>query len=153
MPIDNPLNLSTWSFPVLECFHIVGFAVAIGSVAIVDLRLLGLALRRTAPDQLTSATRTLTLVSLTTAVLSGMLLYSTDPDKYYLNWSFVTKITCLVLAVIFHYSIHRKVIYSAASPVIRRIVACTSIVLWVSVIFGGMFIAFVDEGLSLSANF
>ncbi len=153
MLIENPLNLSAWSFPILECLHIVGFVVAIGSVAIVDLRILGVGLRRTAPDQLSNDTRMLMLISLTTAVFAGMLLYSTDPDKYYLNWSFVIKMICLLLAVIFHYSIHRKIINSPASPPIRKIVACISIMLWVSVVFGGMFIAFVDEGLSLSANF
>ncbi len=153
MLIDNPLNLSTWSFPVLECFHIVGFAVAIGSVAIVDFGLLGLGLLDTAPRQLSQETDILMLISLATAVFSGMLLYSTDPDKYYLNWSFVIKMTCLLLAVTFHYSIHRKVIYSSAWAPMRRIVAGISIVLWVSVVFGGMFIAFVDEGLSLNAHF
>jgi|ERR1019366_2237394 hypothetical protein len=153
MLIDNPLNSSTWSFPILECFHIVGFAVAIGSVAIVDFRLLGLGLRHTAPGQLTKETGILTFIGLTTAVFSGMLLYSTDPDKYYLNWSFVIKMTCLLLAIIFHYSIHRRIIYSSASPPVRKVVACISIVLWVSVVFGGMFIAFVDEGLSLSSTF
>ena len=153
MLIDKPLNLSTWSFPILECFHIVGFAVAIGSVANVDFGLLGLGLLAAAPRQLTKETDLLMVISLATAVLSGILLYSTDPDKYYLNGSFVTKMTCLLLAVVFHYSIHRKVIYSSVSPPIRKTVACISIVLWVSVVFGGMFIAFVDEGLSLNTHF
>ena len=56
MLIENPLNSSEWSFPILECFHIVGFAVAIGTVAIVDFRLLGLGLRRQTPRQLTKDT-------------------------------------------------------------------------------------------------
>ena len=131
-------------------FHIVGFAVAIGSVAIVDLRLLGLGLRNSTPGQLTKDTDLLTLIGLTTAVFSGLLIYSTDPDKYFLNLSFLFKMTCLLLAVVFHYSIHRRTVYSAVSPTKSKVVACVSIVLWISVVFGGIFIAFVDEGLSFS---
>ena len=35
MLIENPLNSSAYSFPILECFHIVGFALSIGTIAIV----------------------------------------------------------------------------------------------------------------------
>ena len=52
MLIENPLNSFVWSFPILECLHIIGFAMAIGSVAIVDFRLLGLGLLDTTPSQL-----------------------------------------------------------------------------------------------------
>jgi hypothetical protein len=33
MLIENPLTSSELAFPILECFHIVGFAIAIGSIA------------------------------------------------------------------------------------------------------------------------
>jgi hypothetical protein len=147
--VDNPLN-SEYSFPILECFHIVGFAVAIGTVALVDFRILGLALKRQTPAQLTKDTGILTLLSLSIAVFSGMLMYSTDPDKYYLNWSFLIKIACLVLAILFHYTVHRKVVYSGALTAASKLTACVSLVLWASVVFGGIFIAFVQAGLSFS---
>ena len=148
MLIQNPLNSSEWSFPILECFHIAGFAVAIGTVALVDFRLLGLALRRQTPGQLTRDTSMLTLISLIIAVFSGLLIFSTDPDKYYLNLAFLFKIACLLLAIAFHYTIHRKVVFSGASLGARMLVSCVSLVLWISVIFGGIFIAF--ESLSIS---
>jgi hypothetical protein len=145
MLIENPLNASEWSFPILECFHIAGFAVAIGTVAIVDFRLLGLTLRRQTPGQLARDTGLLTIISLTIAVFSGLLLFSTDPDKYYLNRSFLFKVVCLLLAVVFHYTIHRRVVFSGAPPGVGKLVACLSLALWVSVVFGGIFIAFVSE--------
>jgi len=148
MLIENPLNSSEWSFPILECFHIVGFAVAIGTVALVDFRLLGLALRRQTPGQLTRDTSMLTLVSLIIAVFSGLLIFSTDPDKYYLNLAFLFKVACLLLAIAFHYTIHRKVVFSEAPLGAGILVACVSLVLWISVVFGGIFIAF--ESLSVS---
>lgn len=148
MLIQNPLNSSEWTFPILECFHIAGFAVAIGTVAIVDFRLLGLGMRRQTPGQLAKDTGLLTIVSLTIALFSGLLLFSTDPDKYYLNLAFLFKIACLLLAIGFHYTIHRKVVFSGASLGASMVVACVSLVLWVLVVFGGIFIAF--ESLNFS---
>jgi len=145
--IDNPLN-SEYAFPILEVFHITGFAVAIGSVALVDFRLLGVGLRRQTPRQLTNDAGILTLLSLLVAVFSGMLMYSTDPDKYYLNWSFLIKIACLILAILFHYTVLRRVVVSESITVGGKLAACVSLVLWASVVFGGIFIAFVEPGLS-----
>jgi hypothetical protein len=142
MLIENPLT-SELAFPVLECFHIVGFAIAIGTVAMVDFRLLGLGMREQTPAQIVKDTGLWTIGALVVAVFSGLLIYSTDPDKYYTNTSFLIKITCLALAIVFNYTIHRKVALAGASPGSGKLVACVSLVLWVSVVFGGMFIAFV----------
>jgi Family of unknown function (DUF6644) len=146
MFIDNPLN-TEYAFPILECFHIAGFAVAIGSVALVNFRLLGVGLRRHTPAQLSKDTGILTLLSLLVAVFSGMLMYSTDPDKYYLNWSFLIKIACLLLAIVFHYVVLRSVVRSRSVTIGGKLAACVSLVLWASVVFGGIFIAFIEPGL------
>lgn len=143
MLIDNPLNSSPLAFPILECFHIVGFAIAIGSIALVDFRLLGFGLRRQNPAELIKDTGLWVVISLSTSIFAGLLLYSTDPDKYYLNPLFLAKIAALVLAIIFNYTLHRKVILPGVSPGMGVLVACVSIVLWISVIAGGMLISFI----------
>ncbi len=147
MFIENPLNVSAWTFPILEVLHISSFAIAIGTVALVDFRLLGLGLRGQSAEQLTKDTSAATLIALSVALFSGLLLYSTDPDKFYLNVSFLFKITCLLLAILFHYTIHRRVVLADSSPMWGRLVAVVSIALWVSVVFGGIFIEFVKPGL------
>jgi hypothetical protein len=147
---ENPLNVSPWTFPILEVTHIVSFAVAIGTVALVDFRLLGLAMLRQTPAGLTKDTNLWTLLSLATAIFSGLLMYSTDPDKFYLNVAFLFKVACLVLAIAFHYTIHRRAALSNATGGQAKLAACVSIALWVSVVFGGIFIEFVKEGLSFS---
>ena len=147
---ENPLNVSPYTFPILEVTHIVSFALAIGSVALVDFRLLGLALPRQSPAKLTRDTGLWTLISLSTAIFSGLLMYSTDPDKFYLNVSFLFKIAALILAIAFHYTVHRRVALSDASGGKAKLAACISLALWVSVVFGGIFIEFVKEGLSFS---
>jgi hypothetical protein len=54
---------------------------------------------------------------------------------------------CLLTAIIFHYTIRRKVVAADASNAYGKVVASLSLALWASVIFGGIFIGFVNEGL------
>jgi hypothetical protein len=81
------------------------------------------------------------LGGLIVAVFSGLLIFSTDPDKYYLNWIFDAKMVCLALAIVFNYTIHRKALLPGTSPAARRGVAVASLALWLSVVFGGIYIA------------
>ena len=60
---------------------------------------------------------------------------------------FLFKITCLLLAILFHYTIHRKVVMANSSAALRILVAVMSLSLWVAVVFGGIFIEFVKPGL------
>jgi len=145
--IENPLNSSALVFPTLECIHILGFALSIGTIAIVDFRLLGVGMRHQTPAQLYRDTWLWTLVGLVIMIFSGLLLFSSDPDMYYLNWSFLIKMACLVLGITFNYTIHRKAVSSDKPPAHAKLVAWVSLALWTAVIFGGIFIAFIDQGL------
>ena len=159
LAVANPLNASALVFPVLECIHIVGFAVLVGTIAIVDFRLLGLGMRRQktafAGTELALAAyrhaaevakdlAPWTLVGLVMVMFSGPLLFSSDPDMYYLNWSFQLKMVLLLLAIVFHFTIHRKAVSADSSPLRGRLVAGISMALWVGVVFGGIFIAFIN---------
>jgi hypothetical protein len=147
--ITNPLNSSAYVFPTLECFHIVGFALSIGTIAIVDFSLLGVGMRRQTPAQLAKDTWLWTLAGLVLMFFSGLLLFSSDPDMYYLNWPFLIKMVFFVSAVIFHYTVHRKAVASGIPPANGKLVAFVSLALWAGVIFGGIFIGFVYPGLSI----
>jgi len=147
MLMQNPLNASESAFPVLECLHIIGFAISVGTIAIVDFRLLGLGMLRQKVTDLNNDLWLWTLAGLIIVVFTGLLLYSSDPDMYYLNVAFLFKMACLSAAIIFHYTIHRKVISSDTSGEYGKVVACLSLTLWASVIFGGIFIGFVNAGL------
>ena len=141
--IQNPLNESALTFPILECFHILGFAVTVGTIALVDFRLLGFGLRRQNAAELAKALAPWTLFGLVTVLLSGPMLFSSDPDMYYLNRSFQIKMVLLVLAIVFHYTVRRKLLRGELSPGANKPVALISLALWTSVIFAGIFIAFV----------
>jgi hypothetical protein len=139
---ENPLNENALVFPILECLHIVGFAVTVGTIALVDFRLLGFGLRQNA-GELSKALAPWTLFALISVLLSGPLLFSSDPDMYYLNISFQIKMVLLLVAIVFHYTVRRKLLRGELSGALGKVVACTSLVLWTSIIFGGIFIAFV----------
>jgi len=140
---ENPLNENALVFPILECFHILGFAVTVGTIALVDFRLLGFGLRRQAVSELAKALAPWTLFGLVLVLLSGPMLFSSDPDMYYLNLSFQIKMVLLALALVFHYTVRRKLLRGEASSLQSTVVACISMVLWSSVIFAGIFIAFI----------
>jgi hypothetical protein len=140
---QNPLNESALAFPILECFHILGFAMAVGTIALVDFRLLGFGLRGQNAGDLARVLAPWTLFGLIMVLLSGPLLFSSDPDMYYLNLSFQIKMVLLVLAIVFHYTIRRKLLRGKLSPGLNKPVACISLLLWTSIIFAGIFIAFV----------
>ncbi len=147
MQIENPLNASPLAFPILECIHIVGFAVSIGTIAIVDFRLLGIGMRRETAAELWRDTSLWTLGGLVTMLFSGLLLFSSDPDNYYLNYAFDLKMVFFVLAILFNYTIHRKVAQRDSRH--GKAVACISLALWALVVFGGIFIGFLNSTLDI----
>jgi hypothetical protein len=139
---ENPLAASPLIFPIIECFHIAGFILTIGTIVLVDFRLLNWAMRRQTPAELARDTSLWTMAGLILVVCSGLLLYSGDPDQYYTSLSFLLKLTCLVLAIVFHYTIQRKVVLAGASPGKSKLVAWVSLGSWAAVIVGAIFIGF-----------
>jgi hypothetical protein len=138
-----PLNNNEWSFPVCEVVHIIGFAFSIGTVAIVDLRLLGWGMQHQTSSQLVKDTAPWTLWGLVVMLISGPLIFFSDPNMYLHNQSFRFKITALLLAILFNYTIHRKAALADASGAWGKLVGGVSMALWLSVVAGGLFIAFV----------
>jgi hypothetical protein len=141
MFVENPLNASELIFPTLEVCHILGFTATMGTIALVDFRVLGFGMRRQAVADLAKDMAPWTLAGLVLVLLSGPLLFSSDPDMYYLNRSFQFKMVCLLLAIVFNYTIRKRVLGSGGAS--SKLVACISLALWAGVIGGGIFIAFV----------
>jgi hypothetical protein len=143
----NPLNESPLVFPVLEVFHILGFTMLAGTIAVVDFRLLGWGMTRQPAADIAKNLAPWNLFGLVVVLLSGPMMFSSDPDMYYLNRAFQVKMVCLVLAIVFNYTIHsstvnRDAALSGVSPGRSKLVACISLALWVSVIAGGISIGF-----------
>jgi hypothetical protein len=141
--VSNVVNSSEWVFPIFECFHIAAFAFSIGMIALVDLALLGVGIQHSKPSELARATELWTVLGLVIVLMSGPVLFLSDPRMYFYNSSFRFKMVALATALVFNFTIHRKVALANGSPgAFRVMTAAISLALWASVVFGGLFIAF-----------
>jgi uncharacterized membrane protein YqjE len=148
MLTQNPLTEYSQAFPILECIHIAGIVCGVGTTILVNLRLLGVGLTQNSAEQLWKDLMPWTLSGLSLAILSGLLLFSIDPETYYVNSAFRFKMLFLALAIVFYYAAVRKAAASVAPGAKGSIVACISLGLWALVPLGGIFIGFIDSTLA-----
>ena len=141
-PATNPLNNNEWSFPLAECFHIAAFAMSVGTISILDLRLLGLGMLHQKPSELLKDTAMWTIAGLVITITAGLIIFTTDPLRYYYSDAFRYKMFALVVAIIYNYTIHRKVVQSDHTGFGAKLVAVFSLLLWISIVFAGLFYAF-----------
>jgi hypothetical protein len=66
---DNPLNKIEWAFAAMECVHIASLALSIGTIAIVDMSLLGQGLKGQNPAKLLRGTELWTMAGLVTVIV------------------------------------------------------------------------------------
>jgi hypothetical protein len=142
-PWSHWINTYEWIFPAIQSVHFIGFAVSIGSIAIVDLRLLGFGMRRQPPAELAADLDRWTLLGIAMMLVTGFLMFSTDAVTYHNNPSFQIKMTCLMVALVFHFTIHRRAVRPGAGPVNAKLAAGASLLLWTTVLLAGRMIAFV----------
>jgi hypothetical protein len=137
---------STWLFPFVEIFHLVGLGILGGTILILNLRLLGLSFRDEPVSELAIDVQPWMLGSLAVMLISGFLLFSTEAVKMYGNWAFQIKMLSLLLAVVFTFTIHRKVTLSDEGRiprVLQILTALVSLILWAGVGLGGRAIGYV----------
>ena len=143
--IGETIRKSSWLFPVIEAIHLLGLGVIGGAVLVVDLRLLGLGLKRQSTAQLTRDAQPWLVGSLVLMIITGGLLFLSEAIKCYYHDAFWFKMTCLFLAIVFTFTIQRKVTMSdetRLSPVWSKVVAVVSVLLWAGVGIGGRWIGF-----------
>ncbi len=138
----NFLNAHEWAYGVTEVAHILSLAVGIGLIALVDLRLLGVGVCAASPARLARATTLASLVGLIVAVTTGLMILSTDPIRYSAHPTMRLKLVLLVVALAFNYTIRARVVRGGYLSAVGRSVAVVSLMLWVSVVFTGVFYAF-----------
>jgi hypothetical protein len=137
------MNAYEWVFPAVQSLHFIGFAMSIGTIAIVDLRLLGLGMRRQAPAELAADLAPWTGAGLAVMLITGPLMFSTDAVTYHHNPSFQFKMVCLILALLFNFTLRRRAVRPDVPPIAAKLAAATSLLLWSAVVAGGRMIAFV----------
>src|SRR6202451_628628 len=86
--IADALNSTEWAFPLAECIHIGGMAVGVGSIALVDLRMLNLGLRHETPARILRYTELWTIFALVFVLFSGGMLFLSQVGIYLSNQVF-----------------------------------------------------------------
>ena len=137
-----------WLYPAVEIVHIAGIALLVGSIVILDLRLLGvsrsLPLRRLAAHILPWSAASFALI-----IPSGLAMFVAHASDLMGNAVFPLKI-CLILlaganAGIFHAGVFRSVAQwdvEVMPPLAARVAAALSLLLWISVIACGRLLAY-----------
>jgi hypothetical protein len=149
---------SLFAFPLLESVHVIGLAIVFGTVAIVDLRLLGLASLDRPFGRLAGDTLKWTLGGFVVAAVTGTLMFITNATVYFHNVYFRAKVVLLVLAalnaLVFELTARRTVAewdQAPSPPPLARAVATLSLVIWIGVIVTGRMIGFTATRAAATA--
>ncbi len=140
---------STWAFPTIETIHVIAIVTVIGSIAIMDMRLLGITSRDNAVTAVSRDTLPLTWIAFAFAVMTGSLLFVSKATSYMANPWFLSKMVLIACAGINMMILHSTGWKSVRSwdtntPVPRnvKISAALSLAFWFTVIFCGRVIGF-----------
>ncbi|MHA6788939.1 DUF6644 family protein [Pseudomonas bijieensis] len=149
-PIAAYIRESGSIFPNLESLHVIGIALVFGTIAVVDLRLLGIASHRRSALRLIRELLPFTWVAFAACVITGLLMFASNATTYAQNSVFWWKMGLLALAGlnmgIFHLGTYRRIAEwdtILPPPSQARIAGFSSLALWVGVICLGRWIGFV----------
>jgi len=148
-PVGDFVASSSWAFPAVESVHVISIVTVVGTVAIMDLRLLGLTSRSWTASQMSNDTLRWTWIGFAVAVLSGALLFISKAHVYAKEPYFLWKLAIIALAgvnmAVFHTLTWRTIGEWDAARVTPRgakVAGLLSLACWIVAVFCGRFIGF-----------
>lgn len=135
-PIGAIMRSSRVAIPVIETVHLLAIALAVGTIMVIDLSVLGIALRRETVPKISGELAPWTRSGFVVALVTGVLLFCSESVKMGCRPLFWAKLALLAVAFGFYFAVERKL----ASPIPSfraRITAIASLLLWFGVAFGG----------------
>jgi uncharacterized membrane protein len=148
-PVATAIRESTWLFPTIETIHVLSIVLVVGSITMLDLRLLNLASRDRSVTDVYEDVMPWTRASFVVAAIAGGLLFSSSATKYYHNVPFRMKMCVLLLAGIntayFEVWTRRSIAdwdRTARTPRAAKLAGGISLVLWICVVACGRWIGF-----------
>jgi len=129
--IGHAIADSKYAFAIIEVFHLFGIILLLGSASLMALRLVGLTMREQKISDLSRQLGWYTLVGLLTMIVTGLMMVSSIPNKYYQSNLFWWKMGFFWAGVVFHFTIYRKVTRSdRIGLALGAFTAIVVIVLW-----------------------
>jgi uncharacterized membrane protein len=141
------LNNIGWLYATFAVIHYFSIFILVGTIVILDLRILGIAARSQGVAQLAETLSPWTWTALVLALLSGFTMFTTDATDFFPDIVFRIKMTVLFLAIVFTVIVHQNAPKWDRSPAISagaKTVALVSLVLWVGTILAGVEIAAIS---------
>ncbi len=149
---------SSATFTIINSIHALGIVLVAGTILLVDLRLLGLALRKEPVKDVVSRIVPLTLSGFAMMALTGLLMFFPEAVRYYKSPAFRIKLVLLALlglnALVFHLTVYRDAPNwePGRVPARARLAGLLSLMLWIGVIAAGRSIPYgkdYDLGFNL----
>lgn len=150
--IGTSIRESVWTFPAIETVHLLALAFSVGIIVIVDLRLTGFAMKERPVTEVFDRLQPMALKGFAINVISGLLLFWSEPMKCYNSVYFRAKLIMLfvlgVNAILFSATTYKTVASwdkAALTPAPARIAGWVSLIFWAGVIVVGRAIAYVGS--------
>jgi hypothetical protein len=132
-------------FPIIETFHLLALTILFGAILVLNLRLCRMIMKHQPVRQVANDLSAWELWSLAVILVSGIMLFLSEAMKCYASTPFQVKMTFLFAALIFHFTVHRKVTSMDREPgiITGTIVGGINVLLWLGVGLGGRAIGFL----------
>ena len=141
---------SQYGYPIVEIAHIFGFVIMIGSIAMLDIRLLGYG-RSFHAQVLSRYLLPWTVFGFGLAVVAGVLLFMSRAPEWVENPVFQLKCFLLLLgglnALLFHLGPYRSISHwdtTARIPATAKLAAAISLLVWFTVLACGRLLAYFN---------
>lgn len=148
-PLAVAMRQELWLYPAVEIAHIAGFVVLVGSIVVLDLRLLGLS-RKLSAHELARHVLPWSAGALLVIVPTGLLMFIAHASDLIGNRAFIVKLglifTAGVNAAVFHtgaFRNHAQWDRDVTPPAAVKFHAAASLVIWAGVLACGRLLAYV----------
>ena len=148
-PFSTGIRESTYIYPIIESVHVLSLCIFVGLLLLWDLQLLGVILRRVAVSEVWARLIPWITIGAALMVASGLLLFASDPVRFFGNIFFRVKAFGLFLALLnamaFHLGIERKLVdwdTAIVTPRAAKFAGAISIGLWAVIVVTGRFVAY-----------
>jgi hypothetical protein len=139
-----------WVIPTVQTVHIVSIAIVMPSMAMLDLRLVGIAGRRQSLNAMGDRFLPWVWITLVVLLCSGSLLIIAEPGRSLRNVVFWTKMsllaTALILTFTFQTVLHRRKGFWETHRTAAVLLGSVSLVIWIGIVAAGRWIAYVEHG-------
>ena len=143
--LGETIRSSRFYFPIIETFHLLALTILFGAVIVLNLRMCRVMMKHQPVQQVAQDLSPFACWSLVVILVSGAMLFASEAMKCYASTPFQVKMTFLFAALIFHFTIHRKVSRRDRDPGLLSgiVVGGINVFLWLGVGLGGRAIGFL----------